>query len=98
MVKLSKKERHGAYKKALSLIKYTGYICVAFQKLNFDIRQLDDFLLCSPDNWDLSHSFGYSKFHNGSTEYHACKKNGRVFRQTILMFCIEMTKPNGKKR
>ena len=94
MQKLSKKERHEAYKIALSNLIVYQYICLA---LRVETMFFDEFLLFAPDGWTDNKSFGSYIYHK-STKYHSRTKAGIAFRQTILMFCIEMTKPNGKKR
>lgn len=94
MQKLSKKERHEAYKQALPNLKVWDYICIALQK---PIEPFREFMLFTPDGWEKHTSFGRYKY-NGNFQYNANKPEGKALRQTILMFCIEMTKPNGKKR
>lgn len=91
--KLSKKQRHGAYKKALTLLPESGHFACAAVKNATDYK-----FSCEPKNFPelfLFHDdhYGYSdawlsREENLKTRY----PKGKRLRKAVIQLCIEMTR------
>ena len=94
MKKLTKKQRHDIYKKALPLIQKESFACYAIEKvLNLNYDSLQPIVAKKfPELWSFRNDNMPKTIFLSYKDTNIFDGSAQRFRELVLMFCIEMTR------
>jgi hypothetical protein len=94
MEKLTKKQRHEIYKKALPLIQEHHWACYAIEKvMGLKTGSLEAHVdKIFPELWSFRNESACKTIFLDCVDFNWQDGSGQAFRELVLMFCIEMTR------